>query len=212
MHQTFWFRVSAPKGGVADALKEEALGTLEEYMNHYGDENNWFQAEMLLLEDGTVTQLCDSDDWRGRDSLAEHYLSLPPDKRWAAAIKAATTSVALELGIGGGSAFWIGEPDESTRAVLEMPAEQLMERIHREAPVHLARMYQDLAEERVKDKWPGEQAYLRRKRTRIFEMFLAADFKPFAERATPYDYPCYDLTEDSGDARQVALLAVDIHT
>ena len=212
MHQTFWFRVSVPKGAGAEDLKDEAQGTLEDYMNHYGDENNWYQEEMLLFEDGTVIQLCDGDDPRERNRLAEHYLSLPPDKRWADAIKAATTSVALHLGIGGSSAFSIGEPDESTRVVLEMPADQLMERIHREVPVYLARMYQDLAEERVKDKWPGEQAYLRRKCSRIFELFLAAGFKPYAEQATPYDYPCYDLTEDSDDAHQVALLAVDIHT
>ena len=212
MHQTFWFRVSVPKGVGAEDCKGEAQGTLEDYMNRHGDENNWYQEEMLLLEDGTVIQLCDGADYRGRDGLAEHYLSLPPDKRWANAIKAATTSVALDLGIGGGSAFWIGEPDEATRAVLEATAEQLTERIHREAPVNLARMYQDLAEGRVKDKWPDEQAYLRRKYSRVFEMFLAAGCKPFAEPATPYDYPSYDLTEDSDNARQVALLAVDIHT
>ena len=45
-----------------------------------------------------------------------------------------------------------------------------------------------------------------------FEMFKAADHKPFGHPASPYDYPCFDLDTGETEGQQEALLAVDIHT
>jgi hypothetical protein len=212
MHQTFWFRVAVPKDADPDELKSSAVDSFETYINRYGDENNWHQEEMLMLPDGTVLPLCPDDDYRGRSELAEHYLSLPLEDRWSRAIHSATLSVALDLGVGGSSGFWIGEPPEETQRVLDQTTEQLTEAILREAPRRLVQLYEDVIAGSEQDRWPRERGYTRRKVARIFETFHQATHKPFAEAMSPYDYPCFDLVEDLGNEQQVALLAVDIHT
>jgi hypothetical protein len=212
MHQTFWFRVAVPKDAPPDELKGQVAGDFEEYISHHGDENNWYQEEMLLLPDGTVLQLCAPDDFRGRSALAQHYLDLSQADRWNRAIHAATLSVALDLEIGGSTGFWIGEPPKEIQAVLEQTTEQLTEAILRDTPRRLVHLYEDLIAGSGQDRWPGERNYTRRKLVRIFEAFLEAYHQPFAEAASPYDYPCFDLANNLQDGEEVALLAVDIHT
>lgn len=212
MHQTYWFRVSVPKDADTETLKDGARAALEDFMNSYGDENNWYQEEMLLLQDGTVLQLCDDDDPRGRESLAEHFLTLPTDERWTKAMHSAAATVALDLGIGGSSSMWFGEPDKETQQALDLTTEQLTEAILREIPLKIASLYQELAAGPVREKWPGQRAYQRSRCSLMFEMFYQAEVKPFAAPDTPYNYPCYDLTQDATDDEQIALLAVDIHT
>jgi hypothetical protein len=212
MHQTFWFRVAVPKDDGLDELKSSAVDSFETYINRHGDENNWYQEEMLLLADGTVLSLCSDDDYRGRSALAEHYLRLPLEDRWSRAIHSATLSVALDLEIGGSTSFWFGALPEETKRVLDQPTEQLTEAILREAPRRLVQLYEDVIAGSGQDRWPGERSYTRRKVARIFETFHQATHKPFAEAMSPYDYPCFDLVEHLEDGEQVALLAVDIHT
>jgi hypothetical protein len=212
MHQTFWFRVAIPKDADPEELKSSALESFEEYINRHGEENNWYQEEMLLLADGTVLSLCSDDDYRGRGVLADHYLALPLEDRWSRAIHSATLSVALDLEIGGSNSLWFGEPPEETQRVLKQSTEQLTEAILREAPRRIAQLYEELITGSGQDRWPGERNYLRLKVARIFETFHEATHKPFAEAMSPYDYPCFDLVEPLEVPQQVALLAVDIHT
>jgi hypothetical protein len=212
MHQTFWFRVAVPKDDDPEGQKISAVETFEEYINRYGDENNWHQEEMLLLPDGTVLSLCGADDYRGRGDLAEHYLSLPLEDRWSKAIHSATLSVALDLEIGGSSAFWIGEAPKEIQAVLDQTTEQLTEAILQDTPRRLVHLYEDVIAGSEQERWPGERGYTRRKVARIFETFHQATHKPFAEAMSPYEYPCFDLVEPLEGGEQIALLAVDIHT
>jgi hypothetical protein len=212
MHQTFWFRVAVPKDADPEELAISARESLEEYINRYGDENNWYQEEMLLLSDGTVVELCAEDDYRGRSDLAEHYLCLPPEDRWNRAIHSATLSVALDLEIGGSNGLWIGDPPEETKRVLAQTTEQLTQAILRDTPRRLVQLYEDVIAGLEQERWAGERGYTRRKVARIFETFHQATHKPFAAAMSPYDYPCFDLVEPLEVPQQVALLAVDIHT
>ena len=212
MHQTFWFRLNVPKNQDAEEVQESAVATFDDYINQYGDENNWHQVEMLLLQDGTVFQLCKADDYRGRAGCAEHFLALPQEERWKKALHAAMVAVALDLGIGGSSSVWFGQPDYATKQVLEQTVEQVQVAIEKEVPRKIARLYQDLVDGIALDSWPGQGDYLRRTMTRTFELYHGAVFKPFAEPESPYDYPCFDLSSDETGDRQAALLAVDIHT
>ena len=108
--------------------------------------------------------------------------------------------------------LWFGEPDPATKQVLEATTDQLMAAIREKAPKKIRNMYQELIDGVLRERYPGEGSYKRRKFTRIFELLLEAEHKPFADPHSPYDYPCFDLGQTPSEDLQEVLLAVDIHT
>jgi len=81
------------------------------YLQYHGDENNWYQGQLLIYSSGKIHQLCPEEDWRGRDQLYDFYEKMRPSHRWEHALDSAAQCLAYDFNLLNYSGFSIGNED-----------------------------------------------------------------------------------------------------
>jgi hypothetical protein len=241
MHATFVFLIDGIEGkSDSSDMKEvidEVVTTFEERYAYVCDENNWWQAEAVLFQDGTVANAClgEEDDWRGRDKFADYVMEKCPEdsERWKWGKEFAMQCTALELELYGSDSFGLvskgSERAEKKKNVDELSYDELIDAVGREIPNELSKMYATVSvgdismhgqisagEESGKLGDVRMKNYMRSKISSTFELFVDSDIKPFTRyTASPSTYRCFDLRHDSYGIDVTdctVMLFVDIHT
>lgn len=225
MHATYCFLMDFNKKDVTQAEIEAAFD--DRYASHYCDENNWFQLEAIIFQNGKHLPLCDDGDWRGRSALQEQIeKEIDPSKRWAWGLHWAAEVVAVDMGLFGASNFSLGRKKTEIAAekrLQTLPIEAIFKSINREIPQRLAKAYQAAKPIVPKMTKRGDHNgwltdYRRAKLAQAFEKFRSAcrhdGILPFTDALDhPYvDYRAYDLRQHGDQAKQIGILFVDIHT
>ena len=235
MHATFVFLIDGIEGkSDSSDMKEvvdEVVTTFESRYGHTCDENNWWQAEAVLFQDGTVVNAClgGEDDWRGRDKFADHVIKNCPEAsdRWQWGKDFAMQCTALELELYGSDSFGLvskgSERAEKKKTVGELSYDELIDAVGREVPNALSKMYATVSSSDVSNplmrEGDGDARMSNYKRSKIastFELFVDSDIKPFTRyTVSPNTYRCFDLRHDSYGVDvtdDTVMLFVDIHT
>jgi hypothetical protein len=235
MHATFVFLIDGIEGeSTASDMKEvvdEVVVVFEERFGHACDENNWWKAEALLFQDGTVVNACigEEDDWRGRDKFADHVMKNCPEAsdRWQWGKDFAMQCTALEMELYGSDSFGLvkegSERAEKKKSVGELSYDELIDAVSKEVPNELSKMYATVSSSDVSNPLMREgdadarmSNYKRSKIASTFELFVESDLKPFTRYTeSPNTYRCFDLRHDSYGVDvtdDTVMLFVDIHT
>jgi len=106
MHSLYYFLINPEETDIFDPSSPPSPSDFEDwfssdYIQHYGDENNWFQGELLIYSTGDIHQLCEKDDWRGRDLLFPHYEKIEKAIRWKTALNGCAQALAYDFHLGG---------------------------------------------------------------------------------------------------------------
>ncbi|HIG58684.1 MAG TPA: hypothetical protein EYQ21_04720 [Flavobacteriales bacterium] len=241
MHATFVFLIDGIEGkSDSSDMKEvidEVVTTFESRYGYVCDENNWWQPEAVLFQDGTVVNAClgEENDWRGRDKFADHVMEKCPEdsERWKWGKEFAMQCTALELELYGSDSFGLAskgsERAEKKKTVGELSYDELIDAVGREVPNALSKMYATVSAGDVSMQGQisaGEESgklgdvrmsnYKRSKISSTFELFVESDIKPFTRYTeSPNKYRCFDLRHDSYGidvTDDTVMLFVDIHT
>lgn len=238
MHATFVFLIDGIEGkSTASDMKEvidEVVGVFEDRYAYVCGENNWWQPEALLFQDGTVVNACigEEDDWRGRDKFADHVMKNCPEvsERWQWGKDFAMQCTALEMELYGSDSFGLvkegSERAEKKKSVGELSYDELIDAVSKEVPNELSKMYATVLAEDVSIPLTREEDvdrgdirmknYVRSKIASTFELFVESDIKPFTRYTEPpNNYRCFDLRHDSYGVDvtdDTVMLFVDIHT
>lgn len=199
-----------------DDAQGELAGLFEDrYGQSQCDENNWYQEEVFVSQDGIVIPMADASDWRGRDEYQKTLMDKPKGERYDFIRTQAMQSVAANCGLFGASHFMFG--NEGDAKIAEMSFDELATAFMDHFP--------EVVEEHFKDfrtKLNAEGAdkfhllYKGKKLASHAEAHLYSfdgmgDF-PFGGVDTPYaDVLAMDLTYGDRDKGR-GILAVDIHT
>jgi hypothetical protein len=235
MHATFVFLIDGIEGkSDSSDMKEvvdEVVTTFESRYGYVCDENNWWQAEAVLFQDGTIVNAClgGEDDWRGRDKFADHVMKKCPEnsERWKWGRDFAMQCTALEMELYGSDSFGLVAKDseraEKKKNVSELSYDELVDAVSKEVPNALSKMYATVSSgdvsstfNRSKDADFSMRNYVRSKIARTFELFVESDIKPFTRYTeSPNTYRCFDLRHESYGVDVTdctVMLFVDIHT
>jgi len=235
MHATFVFLIDGIEGkSDSSDMKEvvdEVVTTFESRYGYVCDENNWWQAEAVLFQDGTIVNAClgGEDDWRGRDKFADHVMKKCPEdsERWKWGRDFAMQCTALEMELYGSDSFGLvsegSERAEKKKTVGELSYDELIDAVGREVPNALSKMYATVSSSDVSNplmrEGDGDARMSNYKRSKIastFELFVESDIKPFTRYTeSPNKYRCFDLRHDSYGVDvtdDTVMLFVDIHT
>jgi len=233
MHATFVFLIDGIEGkSNSSDMKEvvdEVVCSFEERYGHACDENNWWQPEAVLFQDGTIINAAEQEDWRGRDKFAERTIHSCPEasERWQWGKDFAMQCAALEMELYGSDSFGLAskgsEREGKKKKVSEIPYDELIDAVSSEVPNELSKMYATVSSvPHPSGHWSKEDSdvrmsnYTRSKIARSFELFVESDIKPFTRYTeSPYTYRCFDLRHDSYGVDvtdDTVMLFVDIHT
>jgi len=243
MHATFVFLIDGIEGkSDSSDMKEVVDEVVDTFQSRYGyvcDENNWWQAEAVLFQDGTIVNAClgGEDDWRGRDKFADHVMKKCPEdsERWKWGRDFAMQCTALEMELYGSDSFGLvakgSERAEKKKNVSELSYDELVDAVSKEVPNALSKMYatvssgdvsmhgQHLSKRTEDNEYLADvrmSNYVRSKIARTFELFVESDIKPFTRYTeSPNTYRCFDLRHDSYGVDVTdctVMLFVDIHT
>jgi hypothetical protein len=193
MHATYAFLVNTEDDPVGheDIVR---VAQFHDYIEAYGDENNWYQEMMSLKQDGAITQLSPGGDWRGRDSFYESFAEVPQEERWQKGIEFATGCVLYEIKSALDSLYW-----DETWEVREYPDLSL------ENAGQLIR-------ETIRDRALVAREYSLKKAAVVLDQLGNMETKPFTkDGANPYEsIRAQDLRDYKDES--MALVFVDIHT
>jgi hypothetical protein len=233
MHATFVFLIDGIEGkSDSSDMKEvvdEVVSVFTDRYGHVCDENNWWQPEAVLFQDGTIINAAEQEDWRGRDKFAERTIHSCPEasERWQWGKDFALQCTALELELYGSDSFGFvpdgSEREEKKKKVNDMAYDELVSAISKEIPNSLSKMYATVSSldvssssAQVARRESSIEDYKRSKIARTFELFVESDIKPFTRYTeSPYTYRCFDIRHDSYGVDvtdDTVMLFVDIHT
>lgn len=238
MHATFVFLIDGIEGkSDSSDMKEvvdEVVCVFEDRYAYVCDENNWWQPEAMLFQDGTVVNACigEEDDWRGRDKFADHVMKNCPEvsERWQWGKDFAMQCTALEMELYGSDSFGLveegSERAEKKKSINELSYDELIDAVSKEVPNELSKMYATVSVGDISILGPMSPTrvtadvhiknYKRSKMASTFELFVDSDIKPFTRyTVSPSTYRCFDLRHDSYgiDVNDcTVMLFVDIHT
>jgi len=223
MHGTYCFLVNFDPKADDTEICMDAEGAFNDYIDEYGDENNWNRVMALVLNDGRVFGYAEDDDYRGRDVLQKEFADKPVETRWEAAMRWVLEVALLDMEVDGVMDFWFGEKPEANlkleQKLAAMTIEQIQQWIAAQRETHLITKMEE-ATQKLKAKEAMGSYYVRAAIQQI-DALDSADFIPFAaELRNPYaDWRCYDLRErdwSQDEAKvnneHIGILFVDIHT
>lgn len=112
----------------------------DEYFDRYGDENNWWQSEIVVFKNGMIAPLCEIDDWRGRGWTYYQYLKVKREERWEQALRDALQCVAYDFDVPGLIHFHFDNKRTETEIALDkMTSAELKEALTYYAPRYMAK-------------------------------------------------------------------------
>lgn len=122
-------------------IAEDLDGEIEsEYIEHYGDDNNWWQSEMAIFKNGMIAPLCEIDDYRGRGWVYWRFLRIKRENRWDEAIKNALRTTAYDFDVPGLNHFNFGQEEtEQEKKLNSMSISELQESLEYYAPRFMAK-------------------------------------------------------------------------
>lgn len=205
-HATYSFLLSIEEENDQDLI-DAARSEMESYgENGHLDDNNWYSEMALLMSDGRVFQMCEKDDYRGRDSCYEWLMGKPREQRWEFMRRWVLGCVVNDMGLAG-PRFGFGEPDPHPTD--DMTFDELLAYVRELAPKKISEGFATVRPPADPNGYTAEWYDLKRM-TRVYLAFTDCEEVPYGESdLTPYDYRAFDLTR-GGEPN--ALLFVDIHT
>ncbi len=213
MHSVYSFLIdnldSDPNAADKD-LQDAAVGILERYFDHNGDENNGYEPLVLILPSGRFVPIVEKGDWRGRDEWVPLVQKVNPAKRWDWAMTFALQCVAIDAELWRAASIHLGQPDPGGDKINKATRDELIAEIYKQVPARLVEMLQVF-----NPQTDMLDAYRINKLARLLDLFHGAKPKPFAQADTPYVYRAYDLREDGWDEKikkDCGIVLADVHT
>lgn len=210
MHSLYGFLFRAPKAYAKKSSKDVtdwAMGEFNQYLEGYGDENNWYESICCVNYKGEVTAL----EAPNKFGIYKDSLAKPVNARWAHSVnysdKLINSLVYFNL-------WSLRESEDKT--YLSMIQDGIDGKV---CPDYIKKCKSVLDApsvtpceiESAKEmlRWHNEKLEM------VKDCLLSCRTAYFSRiMATPYDYSCFDLrseTDQSGESRDVVLW-MDIHT
>ncbi|MBN1137672.1 MAG: hypothetical protein JXM73_13885 [Anaerolineae bacterium] len=219
MHATYGFLIAIDPNTEPGDIGDDAIGTFAiAYAEPLCDENNWWTAMVLVLDNGQAIPLIQGEDWRGREGMQARFLGLPQEQRWEEARKWCLVTAALDLGLEGAHQCAIGPNPglDTIKAKAEpMSARELAAYVRAGAPG----VTTGLLEKAAHAVRAGEEplsVHSAQSSLHAWYALQRADEPPFSQAISdPYDnWRFFDLRDYGLDDRTATLgiLFVDIHT
>lgn len=203
-------------------LCQSAMGAFDGYAERHLDENNWYSPVLLVLKDNRV--LTDFADPSNRyEPPTEQELTA---YGWDKALRFAFDCALIEIEAFNVPTFDFGKDspeEEGVRRELDaLSMEAVYQKVLTLMPNKIIGAYQEFLAKVQKGKGPNPfhpdfkqslrdmEDWRRKRMADHFELFVSAHLPPFStDIRTPYDYRCYDLTNEE---EANAILQLDIHT
>lgn len=235
MHATYNFLINPSETEEFDPKSPPDAAGFESWFEsafaeHYCDENNWYQGELLIYSNGDIHSLCPENDWCGRDAVYTHYQKMRPSHRWQKALDSCARCLAYDFNLGYHPG--ISLPGDKPSKIDTMTYSDIMASLDEFIVERLEHAKQWFTNKKsmFKDTWKNHNDSLYHSDYAIKRLLVSAShfvfawsndqrFGMFAYPHSPYDdYRCMQLEsagfipEGETEPPLLCIAMVDIHT